>query len=135
MGHAAEKINGGLGIAVLELSLGRAHGTHRLQLAFGALGRPGDFFPANAAKSVPGVAQRSRPEIELVSVRKATDAHPSVRIDRKRVDASAAVIEVVLTSGGIRRLEVRFGEYSPLVHALRIFEIEGHDLFRRQANR
>ena len=65
--YVAQVIDRRLGVAILELTVGRAHAAHRLERARHALGQSRDFSGALLSqKRFPSLAKRPCPDVVLV---------------------------------------------------------------------
>src|SRR5215467_11505842 len=118
----AKKIHRRLGIAVLELAVGRTHASHGFDLTGRALGDAGDLLPPHRfQKMIPAFAEAPPAQVEGIEVGKHANAHSPFGIDRKAVDPSAALVYLVAVFGRSGSVESP-RELLPLSNPLRILE-------------
>src|ERR1051325_10399840 len=131
----AQPIDRRLRVAVLELSVRRAHAAERAQRAVRALRRPRDRLAVHVAEELPPLGERSLDDVVAVEVREDADREVAVGIEGPRVHAAAAVVELERLAFDDGRRRVMDGQAPPLRDLDRILEIELDDFVRREAHR
>src|ERR1700730_3831026 len=137
MRDLAKELDRRLGVAVLKLSIGRAHATKRLNLAAVADRRTRPRLIANfPQRTFPAFCEAALSNVVALLVRDDADAHRAVGIHSAAVDAATAGILLLFPFLGLQRRGPFPLCHSPVVlFPSRFGKVQRNRLFRRQAHR